>query len=67
MKVDVRVFQNPDDSSFVVQTGITDGDAHVGKFCLPGGQSLEEAEALASSIVDLAETGFDLRRLVPDC
>lgn len=68
MKVDVEVFQDPSDGSFIVRTRISDANgAQVGEFFLPGGTSLAEAEALAHSIIQLAETGYDLRRLVPDC
>ena len=66
MKVEVRVFQNPGDSSYIVQTVIEDGDVQVGEFFLPGGQNLSEAEALAHSIIELVETGYDLRKLMPD-
>jgi len=65
MKVEVRVFQNPEDSSYIVQTVIDDGDVRVGEFCLPGGQSLPEAEAMARSLIELSETGFDMRKLLP--
>jgi len=65
MKVDVRVYQNAEDSSYVVQTVITDGDVQVGEFSLPGGNNLSEAEELARSIIQLAESGYDLRKLMP--
>ena len=68
MKVDVKVFQDPSDGSFAVRTRISDADcALVGEFFLPGGTNLSEAEALASSIIELVKTGFDLRELMPDC
>ncbi len=66
MKVDVEVFQDPSYGSFNVRRRIFDADgAQVGEFFLPGGTSLAEAEALAHSIIQLTESGFDLRRLMP--
>lgn len=68
MKVDVEVFQDPTEGSFSVRTRISDANgAQVGEFFLPGGTNLTEAEAIASSLIDLAETGYDLRKLMPDC
>ncbi|HPB50105.1 MAG TPA: hypothetical protein PLZ31_02585 [Myxococcota bacterium] len=68
MKVDVEVFQDHSDGSFAVRTKISDADGtQVGEFFLPGGTNLSEAEALARSIIDLAESGYDLRKLMPDC
>ncbi len=68
MKVAVEMFQDPSDGSFIVRTRISDANgAQVGEFILPGGKDLTEAETLASSIIQLAETGFDLRELMPDC
>jgi len=67
-KVGVEVFQDPSDGSFAVRTRLTDADGtQAGEFFLPGGTDVSEAEALAHSIIQLAETGYDLRRLVPDC
>jgi len=68
MNVTVDVLQDLKDGSIVVWTRISDADgAQVGEFSLPGGASPSEAEALARSIIRLAATGFDLRKLVPDC
>lgn len=68
MKVDVEVFQDPSDASFAVRTRLTDANgAQVGEFFLPGGTSLSEAEALARSIIQLTESGYDIRKLMPDC
>lgn len=67
MKVDVEVFQDPSDGSFVVRTRISVADgARVGEFFLPGGTDVSEAEALARSIIQLAESSYDLRKLMPD-
>lgn len=66
MKVAVEVFSGPSDRSFAVRTRTSDADVQVGEFFLSGGTNLSEAEALARSIIQLAETGFDLRKLMPD-
>lgn len=66
MKVNVEVFQDPSDGLFAVRTRLSDADgAPVGEFILPGGATLSEAEAMAQSLVGLAETGFDMRKLMP--
>lgn len=67
MKADVGVFKEPSEGSVAVRSRISDDDgAQVGEFLLPGGQNLTEAEALARSIIDLAKTGYDVRKLMPD-
>lgn len=66
MKVNVEVFEDPADGSFVVRTQMFDDDVKLGEFILPGGRNLTEAEATARSLVGLAETGFDMRQLIPD-
>jgi len=66
MKVEVEVFQNPEGGAFLVRTRLSDADGNpVGEFILPGGTSLSEAEAMAQSLIGLAQTGFDLRKLIP--
>lgn len=67
MKVNVEVFQDPADGAFVVRTRLSETDgATVGEFFLPAGATLAEAETMARSLVRLAESGFDMRQLVPD-
>jgi len=66
MKVNVEVFEDPADGSFVVRTQMFDDDVKLGEFLLPGGTSLTEAEAMAQSLVRLAESGFDMRQLIAE-
>jgi len=66
MKVNVEVFQDPSDGLFAVRTRLSETDgATVAEFFLPAGNTLQEAEAMAQSLVRLAESGFDMRQLVP--
>lgn len=66
MKVTVGVIQDPEDGSYVVHTEIVENEKQIGEFFLPGGTTIDEAEGLARSLIRLAETGFDLRQLVPE-
>jgi len=67
MKVNVEVFQDPSDGLFAVRTRLSDADgAPVGEFTLPAGNTMPEAETMARSLIKLAETGFDIRKLIPE-
>lgn len=66
MKVTAGVLRDPDDGSFIVHTKITENDVQVGEFFLPGGTTIDEAEATAKSLIRLSESGFDLLKLVPE-
>lgn len=65
MKINVEVFQDPADGSFLVRTRMFEAEVEVGEIFLPGGNTLNEAEDLSRSLIRLADTGFDMLKLMP--
>lgn len=66
MKVNASVYQDPTDNSFIVHTEMVENDVKAGEFFLPGGTTIDEAEDLARSLIKLAESGFDMLKLMPE-